>query len=144
MVELKDKPGESVTPAALKYVNRLSDFLFVAARYVNDKGARDVLWVPGAEPLKQRTGVPPEGDQGGSTTRSRIVTGAASGIGRASAILFAREGAPVDRRSECGRLAETAKLIARRRHAQAMPPMAAAKRTSRVVRRALDSFDASM
>jgi len=47
MVELKDKPGESVTPAALKYVNRLSDFLFVASRYMNDKGATDVLWVPG-------------------------------------------------------------------------------------------------
>jgi len=28
-------------------VNRLSDYLFVAGRYVNDKGARDVLWVPG-------------------------------------------------------------------------------------------------
>lgn len=33
--------------AALKYINRLSDFLFVLARYVNDKGAGDVLWVPG-------------------------------------------------------------------------------------------------
>ncbi len=47
MAELNDKPGEGVTPAALKYVNRLSDFLFVASRYANDKGARDVLWVPG-------------------------------------------------------------------------------------------------
>jgi cob(I)alamin adenosyltransferase len=47
MVELKDKAGENVTPAALKYVNRLSDFLFVAARYANDRGARDVLWQPG-------------------------------------------------------------------------------------------------
>ena len=47
MVELKDTPGESVTPAALKYVNRLSDFLFVAGRYANDRGATDVLWVPG-------------------------------------------------------------------------------------------------
>jgi cob(I)alamin adenosyltransferase len=47
MAELNDKPGESVTPAALKYVNRLSDFLFVASRYVNDRGAGDVLWVPG-------------------------------------------------------------------------------------------------
>jgi cob(I)alamin adenosyltransferase len=47
MAELRDKPGESVTPAALKYVNRLSDFFFVASRYLNDKGARDVLWVPG-------------------------------------------------------------------------------------------------
>jgi cob(I)alamin adenosyltransferase len=47
MVELKDRPGETVTDASLKYVNRLSDFLFVAGRYANDKGARDVLWVPG-------------------------------------------------------------------------------------------------
>ena len=47
MVELNDQPGESVTPAALKYVNRLSDFLFVASRFMNDKGAADVLWVPG-------------------------------------------------------------------------------------------------
>jgi cob(I)alamin adenosyltransferase len=47
IVELKDKPGESVTAAAIKYVNRLSDFFFVAARFANDKGAADVLWVPG-------------------------------------------------------------------------------------------------
>jgi cob(I)alamin adenosyltransferase len=47
MVELKDRPGESVTAAAIKYVNRLSDFFFVAARFTNDKGAADVLWVPG-------------------------------------------------------------------------------------------------
>ena len=47
MVELKDEPGEEVTPAALKYVNRLSDFLFVAGRHANDKGASDVLWQPG-------------------------------------------------------------------------------------------------
>ena len=42
-----DQPGESVTPPSLKYVNRLSDFLFVAGRYANDKGSADVLWVPG-------------------------------------------------------------------------------------------------
>ena len=47
MVELRDQPGETVTDASLKYVNRLSDFLFVAGRYVNDNGARDVLWAPG-------------------------------------------------------------------------------------------------
>jgi cob(I)alamin adenosyltransferase len=47
MVALNDRPGESVTPAALKYVNRLSDFLFVASRFLNDKGAADVLWAPG-------------------------------------------------------------------------------------------------
>jgi cob(I)alamin adenosyltransferase len=47
MVELNDEPGEGVTPAALKYVNRLSDFLFVAGRHANDKGACDVLWQPG-------------------------------------------------------------------------------------------------
>jgi cob(I)alamin adenosyltransferase len=47
MVELNDKPGEGVTAPSLKYVNRLSDFLFVAGRHANDQGARDVLWVPG-------------------------------------------------------------------------------------------------
>jgi cob(I)alamin adenosyltransferase len=47
MVELKDTPGETVTAPSLKYVNRLSDFLFVASRWMNDKGARDVLWAPG-------------------------------------------------------------------------------------------------
>src|SRR5436309_15160653 len=36
MVELAEKSSESVTPAALRYVNRLSDFLFVLARYAND------------------------------------------------------------------------------------------------------------
>ena len=44
---LKDKPGESVGAEVLQYVNRLSDFLFVAGRYANGKGARDVLWQPG-------------------------------------------------------------------------------------------------
>jgi cob(I)alamin adenosyltransferase len=39
---------EPVNPAAIRYVNRLSDHLFVLARWVNDKGRRDVLWVPGA------------------------------------------------------------------------------------------------
>ena len=47
MVALKDKPGEGVSEPSLKYVNRLSDYLFVAGRYVNDKGAADVLWAPG-------------------------------------------------------------------------------------------------
>ncbi len=47
MVELAARPGEVVGPAALKYVNRLSDFLFVASRYVNRRGEGDVLWVPG-------------------------------------------------------------------------------------------------
>jgi cob(I)alamin adenosyltransferase len=47
MVELRDKPGESVTPEALKYVNRLSDYLFVASRHMNENGATDVLWAPG-------------------------------------------------------------------------------------------------
>jgi cob(I)alamin adenosyltransferase len=47
IAELSDKPDESVTPEVLKYVNRLSDFLFVAARHANGKGARDVLWKPG-------------------------------------------------------------------------------------------------
>jgi cob(I)alamin adenosyltransferase len=47
MVALKEKDGEIVSAAALKYINRLSDFLFVAARSANDKGKADVLWVPG-------------------------------------------------------------------------------------------------
>jgi len=47
MVELKDQPGESVTPEALQYVNRLSDFLFVASRCMNHNGTSDVLWAPG-------------------------------------------------------------------------------------------------
>lgn len=38
---------EDVNPAALKYMNRLSDHLFVLSRHVNDNGATDVLWVPG-------------------------------------------------------------------------------------------------
>jgi cob(I)alamin adenosyltransferase len=47
MVELKDQPGEEVSPDALKYVNRLSDLLFVASRFMNGKGETDVLWLPG-------------------------------------------------------------------------------------------------
>jgi cob(I)alamin adenosyltransferase len=47
VVELMEKPDEKVSPEAVKYLNRLSDFLFVASRYVNDKGVLDVLWVPG-------------------------------------------------------------------------------------------------
>ncbi|RFB79163.1 cob(I)yrinic acid a,c-diamide adenosyltransferase [Methylovirgula sp. 4M-Z18] len=47
MVELAARENETVSAPALKYINRLSDFLFVASRYVNDKGAKDVLWVPG-------------------------------------------------------------------------------------------------
>jgi cob(I)alamin adenosyltransferase len=39
---------EPVNPEALKYLNRLSDHLFVLGRHVNDKGAADVLWRPGA------------------------------------------------------------------------------------------------
>jgi cob(I)alamin adenosyltransferase len=47
IAELKEKPEESVTPEVLKYINRLSDYLFVASRYANAKGAGDVLWKPG-------------------------------------------------------------------------------------------------
>lgn len=47
VVELAADPAEPVNPDAVKYLNRLSDFLFVASRWVNDKGAADVLWIPG-------------------------------------------------------------------------------------------------
>ena len=40
--------GTAANPQALAYLNRLSDLLFVAARAVNQNGADDVLWVPGA------------------------------------------------------------------------------------------------
>ncbi|NKB27887.1 MAG: cob(I)yrinic acid a,c-diamide adenosyltransferase [Rhodobacteraceae bacterium] len=39
---------EQVNPAAIKYLNRLSDWFFVAARIANDDGKADVLWIPGA------------------------------------------------------------------------------------------------
>jgi cob(I)alamin adenosyltransferase len=47
MVALNDERAGAVSEPALRYVNRLSDFLFVAARFVNAQGAGDVLWVPG-------------------------------------------------------------------------------------------------
>ena len=47
MVDLARVDGEIVSGEALAYVNRLSDFLFVAARWTNGKGKSDVLWVPG-------------------------------------------------------------------------------------------------
>ena len=40
--------GARVSGAAIRYINRLSDHLFVAARLANDGGKRDVLWIPGA------------------------------------------------------------------------------------------------
>jgi cob(I)alamin adenosyltransferase len=46
IVELSQ--AETINPAAVRYANRLSDHLFVASRFANDKGKRDVLWTPGA------------------------------------------------------------------------------------------------
>ena len=48
MVAVASIEGEEVGEAALAYVNRLSDYLFVAARAANDLGRSDVLWTPGA------------------------------------------------------------------------------------------------
>lgn len=47
IVELASQADEPVNAVAIQYVNRLSDFLFVAARAANDGGSADVLWVPG-------------------------------------------------------------------------------------------------
>lgn len=47
MVALSVTENEIVSPATIKYANRLSDFLFVAARFANDTGKADILWVPG-------------------------------------------------------------------------------------------------
>ena len=39
---------EPINPIAIQYLNRLSDYMFVLARYLNERGQADVLWVPGA------------------------------------------------------------------------------------------------
>lgn len=50
MVKLAAEPEEKIGAPALKYINRLSDFLFVAARHLNRFGEGDVLWTPGGAP----------------------------------------------------------------------------------------------
>ncbi len=45
VVELASK--EAVRPELIQYLNRLSDYLFVLSRYLNDKGVKDILWKPG-------------------------------------------------------------------------------------------------
>jgi cob(I)alamin adenosyltransferase len=47
MVALAQIKGEQVNPEGIRYINRVSDLLFAAARVVNDNGKSDVLWVPG-------------------------------------------------------------------------------------------------
>ena len=47
IVELKSHQGEHVSEPALTYINRLSDFFFVASRWANAKTTGDILWVPG-------------------------------------------------------------------------------------------------
>ena len=59
MVALAAIEGEEVGEAALAYVNRLSDYLFVAARAANDFGRSDILWAPGANQSDEQA----EGDE---------------------------------------------------------------------------------
>jgi len=47
-VELNTEPGTEINEVALRYLNRLSDYLFVMSRYLNNRGESDVLWRPGA------------------------------------------------------------------------------------------------
>lgn len=47
IVELAEDDKENISKAAILYMNRISDYLFVAARAANDLGKSDVLWVPG-------------------------------------------------------------------------------------------------
>jgi cob(I)alamin adenosyltransferase len=47
---------EDINPAVIRYLNRLSDHLFVLGRRLNDNAARDVLWVPGASMSERRDG----------------------------------------------------------------------------------------
>ncbi len=47
IVELAEQTGEPVNSETIRYMNRVSDFLFVASRVVNDMGKADILWVPG-------------------------------------------------------------------------------------------------
>jgi cob(I)alamin adenosyltransferase len=49
MVALNAREQGAINPAAMRYANRLSDFLFVAARVANENGATDVLWIPGKD-----------------------------------------------------------------------------------------------
>ncbi len=54
VVALASVEGEEVSEVALAYVNRLSDYLFVAARTANGLGKADVLWAPGAHQVESR------------------------------------------------------------------------------------------
>jgi cob(I)alamin adenosyltransferase len=56
LVGMLAMPDAAVNRLVLVYLNRLSDLLFVMSRYVNGKGAEDVLWVPGGPPAANRDG----------------------------------------------------------------------------------------
>jgi cob(I)alamin adenosyltransferase len=60
IVALAARDDEKVGEPVLAYINRLSDYLFVAARFANRRGEADVLWVPGANRGEAQT--PPENE----------------------------------------------------------------------------------
>ena len=76
MVALAAIEGEEVGETALAYVNRLSDYLFVAARAANDFGKSDVLWAPRRQSERRRLSRPKAmSDKGNLETAIGVISG---------------------------------------------------------------------